>query len=140
MSLKIKTLVLASLFSFGSIAANAQDVAVDENYDPRSSYTFEFEEGAMQESTEQIEQGVQMYGIGSIIKKIVKGIIIAESLDRDHGRGGYRGQVTCFAQSRRGETFRAAGNRPNQVQNKAMDKCLRNAVQCRPLGCQTDRW
>jgi hypothetical protein len=71
-----------------------------------------------------------------VIKRIIGDVVRAEVSDRDHGRGGYRGQVTCYAVNRRGEYFRAWGNRPRQVQARAIDNCYAYSRFCRAAGCQ----
>ena len=97
---------------------------------------FEHEEGAIAE-----EETYQLYAkppggeefVGAIIGGIW-GAIAANIIEKDHR---YKGRnVTCFARNGRRKVFRASGNRPRAVQNRAMDKCYRVSNNCRPLGCQ----
>lgn len=110
-----------------------------------------------QSAEDRREEAIVSGIIGGVI-----GLIAAEALDRDddrygrgrgdgYGRGGYndryeryprypqpqpRGVVFCFAESRRGEIFRARGQSARVAQAKAMDKCYMSARMCRPVGCQ----
>lgn len=107
---------------------------------------FELEDGAMNPEDVQALQtpaaapaGNTTYGRGDdLARGIIGGIIgvIADQYDRDHRDRGYRGQVTCFAQNRRGETFRAVGNRARPAQQAALKKCYRVSRDCRPAGCR----
>jgi hypothetical protein len=88
--------------------------------------------------------------VGGIIGII--GAIAADQIDRDHGGhngpghggpghggpghgGGHNSDVICYARDGRGNVYRAAGPNARRVQERAMDKCERNARFCRPQGC-----
>lgn len=75
--------------------------------------------------------------IGGII-----GAIADQAFERDHARRGYRGQVVCYAQNRRGEMFRASAPRARMAQMRAMNKCEDSSRwgRCRPMGCQSRGW
>lgn len=76
----------------------------------------------------------------AIIGGIIGGIIGAIAADRwDRGdRGHHRPgrYVTCFAENRRGEVFRATARRARAAQDLAMQKCYDYSRSCRPLGCR----
>ena len=57
--------------------------------------------------------------------------------DRPH-RPGYPSfrRVICYAQNRRGETFRARGESRRWTQERALEKCYAYSRHCRPLGCE----
>lgn len=74
--------------------------------------------------------------VGGIIGGIIGGLIIADHFDKHPHK--YR-HVVCYAQNRRGQIFRATGNRGRWVQERAMDKCYATSRFCRPLGCE-GRW
>src|SRR5689334_6380567 len=48
----------------------------------------------------------------------------------------YPREVICFAQNRRGMTFRAVGFYPPAVQRRALDACYSYSWACRALGCR----
>jgi hypothetical protein len=98
-------------------------------------------EQANEVNTSGVQQNQQemSVNVGDIIKKVIVGAIDAGVLDGAAGRAGYQRQVTCFAQNRRGQTFAAVGNRPNIVQQRAVNQCYASSQVCRPLGCQVAR-
>jgi len=54
------------------------------------------------------------------------------------GQPGRSGElVTCYAQNRRGENFRAASYGARRAQQRAMDKCQSNSRFCREQGCRS---
>lgn len=125
--------------------ANSSDASAAASYDPTTSEVFELEEGAyftpevdLNQSQSQSQYAAKL-DLGDIIKRVIGGVIAAEVLDRDYGRGGYREQVACFARNGKGQIFRAIGNRPRQVQARAVDKCYSSSRVCRPMGCQNAR-
>lgn len=71
--------------------------------------------------------------IGGVIGGII-GAIAADRWDRGHHRPGRF--VTCFAQNRRGEMFRATARRARAAQDLAMRKCFAYSRACRPVGCR----
>ena len=58
--------------------------------------------------------------------------------DRDRDRGDWnRGRdFVCYARDFRGRVYRAVGQNPRRVQDRAMQNCLRNARICVTRGCQ----
>lgn len=110
---------------------------------------YELEVGAMPyEETEELNEQMELQRNGA---EDVIGGIIGSIFRPGRGGGGGRGDdgwgggggggggyrdVVCYARDRRGNTYRAAGPNPRRVQQRAMDKCQRNARFCRPLGCQ----
>lgn len=44
--------------------------------------------------------------------------------------------ISCFAQNRRGQVFRARGWNPRLVQQQAMNQCFSVSRFCRALGCR----
>ena len=70
--------------------------------------------------------------IGGVIGGII-GAIAADRWDRDHHRPDR--YVTCFAQNRRGEMFRATARRARAAQDLALRKCYDYSRSCRPAGC-----
>lgn len=138
----MKKFLVAALFVV-SVAPNAfaksNDSDVDmTNYDPRTSVVQDLENGPAftTEANQSSSYSLKTSSVGDILKRIIGDVIRAEVSDRDHGRGGYRDQVTCYARNARGEYFRASGNRPRQVQARAIDKCYAYSRICRPVGCQ----
>ncbi len=98
---------------------------------------YELEVGAMPyEETEELNEQMELQrnGAEDVIGGII-GSIFRPGRGGGGGGGGYR-DVVCYARDRRGNTYRAAGPNPRRVQQRAMDKCQRNARFCRPLGCQ----
>lgn len=76
--------------------------------------------------------------VGGVIGGII-GAIAADRWDRESYRPGRPGParwVTCFAQNRRGDTFRATARRARMAQDQAMRKCYQYSRACRPLGCR----
>lgn len=71
--------------------------------------------------------------VGGIIGGII-GAIAADKWDRGHHRPDRF--VTCFAQNRRGEMFRATARRARAAQDLAMSKCYDYSRSCRPAGCR----
>lgn len=66
-----------------------------------------------------------------------------EALRRRRGPGWGPGRpgpgrriVSCFAQNRRGQVFRARGWNPRMVQQQAMNQCFSVSRFCRALGCR----
>ena len=139
----LMTALLAASFSFSVNQAKA-DQAADDSYDPRTSVVNNLEDGPMnsvelatQSASPSVHEfSLKLGNIGDILKRIAGDVIRAEILDKQYGRDGYRRQVTCYAVNRRGEYFRASGNRPRQVQARAIDKCYAYSRDCRPAGCQ----
>ncbi|MBX2993909.1 MAG: hypothetical protein KF681_03790 [Bdellovibrionaceae bacterium] len=146
--MKKMILTLAAVSAFATSAAWAQS---DDGFQSAEQYAseqqvFELEPGAMSaqdvqalQTSEAATSGNTTYGRGDdLARGIIGGIIgvIADQYDRGHRDRGYRGQVTCFAQNRRGETFRAVGNRARPAQQAALNKCYRVSRDCRPAGCR----
>lgn len=137
----MKKLLVAALFMISVTPgfARATDSDVDmSNYDARTSVVQNLEDGPMYspQANQSTSYSLKTSGIGDILKRIIGDVIRAEVSDRDHGRGGYRDQVTCYARNRRGEYFRAIGNRPRQVQARAVDNCYAYSRFCQAVGCQ----
>lgn len=57
---------------------------------------------------------------------------------RDDRMDRYRPQrrFVCFAEDRRGRTYRGVDSNPRFAQEHALDRCYAVANRCRPLGCQ----
>lgn len=68
-----------------------------------------------------------------MIARVIIGAIGSDSLDRDHYRRGYHGRVQCYAQNRLGRIYKAAGARPYNVQQLALNKCYNRSYECRPI-------
>ncbi len=81
--------------------------------------------------------------VGGIIGGVI-GAIAADRWDRDNGNGyrpgrpgnGFGRAITCYAQNRRGEIFRATARRARVAQEVALEKCYDYSRACRALGCR----
>lgn len=134
----MKTVLAAAIALVVSVSASAASSNTDANsYDPTTSQVQNLENGPIYapKTLEEKSYSLKLSGIGDILKRIAGDVIRAELLDREYGRDGYRRQITCYAQNGRGEVFRASGNRPQQVQARAIDKCYAYSRNCRPVGC-----
>lgn len=124
---KIFALVLISVMGLPAFAQSQ----ISRN-EPRQSVRHE---------DQQFNDGQFNSKIGRVIGGIIRGVVESGALDNDHSRRGYRGQVTCYAENRRGDRFKARGNRPRFVQDEAIRRCYNyGSRQCYAAGCRTDRW
>ena len=62
-------------------------------------------------------------------------IVIGPHRPHRHDYPSYR-RVICYAQNRRGDTFRARGESRRWTQERALEKCYAYSRHCRPLGCE----
>lgn len=105
------------------------------------SEKIEMEEGAMApKALRPLNPAVQDANnrdvvIGIIIGGII-GAIAADAFEDQHRPRRPHADVICYARNARGQIFRAIGQRPRQVQDRALIKCERNSYRCRPMGCE----
>lgn len=113
--------------------------------------TIDHESGAMsREEASQLGPQMNFYGndgaavVGGIIGGII-GAIAADAWDKQHpghgggwgpGHGPGDGFITCYAQNRRGEMFRASSRFARVAQDRALEKCYDVSRACRPMGCR----
>lgn len=110
-----------------------------------------FDEAQALKSEMQLNRDPRRDRGAEIIGGIIGGIIDGAINDRDrrpghggpgwggpgHGPGGgFDREVICYARDHRGNFYRAIGFHPRRVQDRALDKCERNARFCRPQGCE----
>ena len=148
--------LLASLALSAPVAFAQQSV---DAYSDEERQIYELEVGAMPyDEAQALQQEMQLNRDhrrnrsdrdrgAEIIGGIIGGIIDNAINDRDgrpgHGGPGWGGpghgfdrEVVCYARDARGNLYRAIGPNPRRVQDRALDKCERNARFCRPQGCQ----
>lgn len=148
--------LLASLVLSAPVAFAQQSV---DAYSDEERQIYELEVGAMPyDEAQALQQEMQLNRDhrrnrsdrdrgAEIIGGIIGGIIDNAINDRDgrpgHGGPGWGGpghgfdrEVVCYARDARGNLYRAIGPNPRRVQDRALDKCERNARFCRPQGCQ----
>ena len=153
--------LLASLALSAPLAFAQQSV---DAYSDEEGQVYELEVGAMPyDEVQALSSKVQLNRDhrrhrddrdrgAEIIGGIIGGIIDGAINDRDrrpgHGGPGWGGpgwggpgdgfnrEVICYARDHRGNYYRAIGFNPRRVQDRALDKCERNARFCRPQGCE----
>ncbi len=137
--------LLASLALSAPMAFAQQSV---DAYSDEERQIYELEVGAMPfdeaqalKSEMQLNRDPRRDRGAEIIGGIIGGIIDNAINDRDrrpgHGPGGgFDREVICYARDHRGNFYRAIGFHPRRVQDRALDKCERNARFCRPQGCE----
>lgn len=140
----MKKFVVIALSALMAVPAFAVNGIADENQ------VIEQEQGAMDPAELEATSDENTFYRSSTGEAIVGGVIggiigaiAADRWDRDNGyRPGRPGRpgadrwVTCYAQNRRGETFRATARRARMAQDQAMRKCYQYSRACRPLGCR----
>lgn len=140
----MKKIVMIAMSALMAVPALAMDGVVDSN-----AQIIEQEQGAMNpadleamgDETTFFRSNDGAAIVGGIVGGII-GAIAADRWDRDNYRPGRPGRpgrdrwVTCFAQNRRGQTFRATARRARVAQDQAMRKCYDYSRACRPLGCR----
>lgn len=138
---KIFALALVSMMTLPAFAQYDYDYSRGERHEDRRDRRGDHRRDERWDDRRDDRRGDRDVNVGAIIGGVIGAIIDSDRIDRDHSRRGYRGRVTCYAENRRGERFRARGHRPRFVQDDAIRACYNyGSRQCFALGCRTDRW